>query len=129
VFSDIFKSIKYISEKKLFSHSPSHVYTTLVFDLIRLFTLKLNTTKKKNSLVAQFKYVYNSTSNKYTKINKDKTMITVLWVANEFVQNMNFFKMRNKLDAELIKMTLLTPKHPKYNFSIRLISTIAKHVL
>jgi hypothetical protein len=42
---------------------------------------------------------------------------------------MNFFKMRNKLDVELIKMTLLTPKHPKYNFSIRLISTIAKHIL
>jgi len=115
--------------KKNYFPTPPHMFT-LFSCLTQLgFSLWNSTQQKKNNLVAQFKYVYNSTSNKYTKINKDKTMITVLWVANDFIQNMNSFKMRNKLDAKLIKMTLLTPEHPKYNFSIRLISTIVKHVL
>ena len=39
-----------------------------------------------------------------------------------------FLKMQNKLDAKLIKTTLLTLKYPKHNFSIlnKLISTIKK---
>jgi hypothetical protein len=46
------------------------------------------------------------------KINKYKTIIMFLWIVNEFIRNMDVSKTRNKSDAKLIKITLLTPKYP-----------------